>query len=158
MKLITQHNGLPTLKVEDPKLTYRETKWTSDRLRKLDEVAEVFNSEPSRVEIFSDAKFGKNPLVLTRKSTLDGFIKLFRDLNSGQAIIKHNIDTLMSAVALIKSRIEEKNIDDDQISETLKILGSVSSQISTEILVSGHPKDIRGSQATSDELAGLPED
>lgn len=158
MELIAQHNGIPALKAETPKLAYHETKWTSDRLRKLDEVSEIFKMNPERVEVFSDSKFGKNPLVLTRKSNLDRFMKLFRDLSNGQAVIKHNIDTLSSAIAIIKSRIEEKNIHDDQISETLKILGAVTSQITTEILVSGTPKDIRTSKATTEELVGLPEE
>lgn len=158
MKLVSMHRGVPELVADEPPLAFSESKWTSDRLRKLDQVAEVFKSEPNRVEIFSDSKFGKDPLILTKKSNLDGFIKLFRDLSSGQAVIRHNVDTLMSALAIMKSRIEEKNIHDEQISETLKILGSVSAQISTEILVSGEPKSIESSEATKDELEGLPED
>ena len=75
MKLVAQHSGVPALIADKPNLAFCETKWTSDRLRKLDQVAEVFNSEPNRVEIFSDAKFGKDPLILTKKSNLDNFIK-----------------------------------------------------------------------------------
>ena len=87
-------------------------------------------------------------------------IKILESLLNGayERVIKHNIDTLSSAIAIIKSRIEEKNIHDDQISETLKILGAVTSQITTEILVSGTAKDIRSSKATADELEGLPEE
>jgi len=158
MKLTTQSNKIPAIDSVNTRFAFIEKKWTSDRLRKLDQVSELFNSEPDRVEIFSDAKFGSDPLILTKKSNLDNLIKLFRDLTTGQAVIKHNIDTLVDAIAIIKSRVEEKNIDDIQIAKTLNILGSASSQIITEILVSGEPKSIETSSVTLNELKGLPED
>ena len=148
----------PALKFESPTLDFKEGRFSVYRQLNVDAVAEEFQKYPHRVEVFQDAKFGSEPLVMFRKTKLEGMLKLFRDLTNGQAFIKHNIETLANAVTLISSRISEKKINDPQLEASLKILMQVSAQINTEILISGAKQGLRLSEVSPDELKGLPED
>lgn len=158
MVLARSYSQLPSLKISDPSFNFEESKWTIDRQKNIELLSEEFSKHANLVKVFSDNKLGSEPLVLLRKSKFEGMIKLFRDLHNGQAHIKFNIDTLMSAVALIKSRIEEKQINDVQLQESLKILATITTQINSEILVSGTKRGVKLSEVDSSELDGLPED
>lgn len=157
MELTQSLAGAPALKFENPKFEHVESKWSAERQKNVEDIASEFNGKPNEVKTFSDPKLGSEPLVLLRKSKFESLVKIFRDLNNGQAHIRLNIDMLVSAITILESRISEKKIEDKQVIETLKILSRVTAQISSEIYISGHKKAPILSKATDEELDGLPE-
>jgi len=157
MNLLPAYLG-PSVKYEVPALEFKDDKFSIFRQYNVETVAENFQKNPNNVEVFSDAKFGSEPLVLFRKTKLEGMMKLFRDFTSGQALIKHNIETLADAITILSSRIAEKNIIDPQLQASLNILMKVSAQINTEILIAGDKKGLELSEVTAEELKDLPED
>lgn len=157
MNLLPAYMG-PTLKFEVPRLEFKENKFSTVRQLNVEAVADEFQKMPDKVMVFSDVKFGSEPLVLFRKTKLERMMKIFRDFSNGQALIKHNIETLADAITILSSRIAEKQMNDPQLQATLNILMKVSAQISTEILIAGNKKDLELSRVTDDELSDLPED
>ena len=94
-------NNQPFLPLRVPQFTFEQGRWSTTRTENVEQIAEAWQNTPTLVRIFQDPKFGHMQMALLRKDQLEALIKILRDLESGQAAILYDVQTVIDAMGVV---------------------------------------------------------
>lgn len=128
---------------------YVHDKWSTTRSLTVREMADRWQGCPNLVLVLEDRRFKEDPVVMLRKSSIDKMVKLLESLCSGEVAIRHELKSVLDAIALVTDLAEkERSVRDTTLGKAISILGNFKMHLHTTIVTSNPPK----------ELTALPED
>ena len=146
--------ALRDLDARIPACTFHQDKWATLRTQNIEEVAEFWKDNPRCVRVLTDRKFGTNSMVMMRKDLFESMLNTLKDLTSGEAVIKTNLDAVIDGIKLIEKLISPTK-EEDALVLAVKQLTRCTATISTVIEHSAPKRRVKPSVMTEEELAEL---
>lgn len=143
-----------------PHFEVEQDRWATTRSLNVEKIAETWDKNPDLVRIFQDPKFGGMQMVLLRKDRLEDLIKFQRDVQNGQVAVRHQMQTLVDVLSIVREILEDQEQREHNLSQKLggslyKALTTcvrLSGEISSELFVKTPQKSVEPTPLSSEEL------
>ena len=143
-----------------PEFQYEPARWSVSRTENVEQVAEAWQKSPNLVRIFQDPKFGSMQMALLRKDQLETLIKALRDWKHGQTAMQIDVETLVEAMGLVKTLVEEKKPEMPEevvtpLTQAVNLMVKLWTKVSSTILVKVPSQAVEPSPLSPEELQQL---
>ncbi len=143
-----------------PSLEFEQGRWATARTTNVEKIADTWRKNPNLVKVFRDSKFGRNEMVLMRKSKLEHILKLLHDLQNAQATVQLDMSTLLHAVDAMQSIIETREQELPEsvkkpMSKMAKLIVNIRGRIPAKIVVRSPRRKLRPSSLSKEEQMPL---
>ena len=143
-----------------PSLEFEQGRWATARTTNVEKIADTWRKNQNLVKVFRDPKFGRNEMVLMRKSKLEHILKLLHDLQNAQAAVQLDVSMLFQAVEAIQSLVETRAQElpesvSKPMSKMAKLIVNIRSRITAKIVVRSPRRKLQPSPLSKEEQMPL---
>jgi len=143
-----------------PQFTFEQGRWSTTRTENVEQIAEDWQHNPALVRIFQDPKFGHMQMALLRKDQLEALIKILRDLESGQAAVRYDVQALFDAIGIIQDLVDAQKETlpkelERPLSKAVNLIVNLWGKVSSCILVQAPKRQVTPSPLSEEEQQPL---
>lgn len=148
------------LPVQVPSFTFEQDRWSTTRTEKVEKIAEAWQNNPGLVRIFQDPKFGHMQMALLRKDQFEALLKVIRDIESGQAAVRYDVQALVDAIGIIQDLVDAQKAAlpkelERPLSKAVHLIVTLWGKVSSSILVQAPKRHVAPSPLSEEELQPL---
>jgi hypothetical protein len=146
-----------------PTFNYVQDRWATTREKNVIEISEAWSQDPNRVLVLTDPKFGENSMVILKKDLFETVLKLLMDVLSGEVQIQTDVQTLLDAITILKSRVAEQGLDtkDLILGNAIQIISRLQGKVTSSLNFIAPTRPIEPPSLSEEEIMNaknLPED
>ena len=120
------------LPAQDLKFAFaNDVGWPVVRSWNVNQVRDIWKKEPNRVQILKDRRLEDCEMVLMRKDTFENLLNITRDVEGGQAIIRHNLDLLVSQLDILEQ--SPTHVDGTLTQKVIRVLRGIVGNVQTQV-------------------------
>ncbi|MBS1983806.1 MAG: hypothetical protein JST16_06515 [Bdellovibrionales bacterium] len=128
-----------------PVWKFDHSKWSAVRHSSAKDFGACWASNKDLVMVLEDSSLREDPLVVLKKTHLDTLIKLVSDLISGEALVRHELNSMADAVSLVVGLASKDVSADPSLKQAIQVLRNiqVTAQAHSVIVTSNPPKKLK---------------
>ncbi len=105
--------------------------WPVVRSWNVNQVRDLWKKEPNRVQILKDRRLEDCEMVLMRKDSFENLLNITRDIEGGQAVIRHNLDLLVAQLEILEQ--SPPHADGALTQKVFRVLRGIVGNVQTQV-------------------------